>query len=302
MTTKSILSEPDISKDAVAGRATLQDVARLAGVSPATVSRVLNDPDKVANDTTARVRNAIVATRFVPNAMAVGLANRRTRETQGQQAAPTLSASGLPPRGLAALEAAAAPSAPVVPHSARRAGLVAVLTRQGPADETVAGLVEELAQHNVTALLAHACADEASLRRAAEAAFAHHPAALVLAGLRGDPHLRRRLAKAGVVVVETGDLADDPIDMAVGFSHFAAGHAVARLLAGRGYRRPFLIVEKERGPQAWLEGARAGFASLSAMVPGHLPHRVVPAAAIPMPWAGRPWPTCWIRPRPPPTW
>jgi LacI family transcriptional regulator, galactose operon repressor len=59
--------------------ATLQDVALRAGVSTATVSRVLNAQGKVSRDTEARVAAAVAALGYVPHAAARALASRRSR-------------------------------------------------------------------------------------------------------------------------------------------------------------------------------------------------------------------------------
>ena len=58
---------------------TVQDVARVAGVSAMTVSRALNAPDKLTPETLKRVREAIEQMRYVPNAMASGLRLSRAR-------------------------------------------------------------------------------------------------------------------------------------------------------------------------------------------------------------------------------
>lgn len=59
-------------------RATISDVARLAGVSIATVSRVLNETAPVAEETEARVRDAIAELSYKPQPAAQTLAGRRT--------------------------------------------------------------------------------------------------------------------------------------------------------------------------------------------------------------------------------
>lgn len=59
-------------------RATIEDVAALAGVSRQTVSRVLNDKDLVAEETRTRVLAAIEELDYRPNATARSLASRRT--------------------------------------------------------------------------------------------------------------------------------------------------------------------------------------------------------------------------------
>ncbi len=57
---------------------TLHDVARRAGVHPATVSRALNRPDLVAADTRTLVLDAVAAVGFVPNRSARQLVGGRT--------------------------------------------------------------------------------------------------------------------------------------------------------------------------------------------------------------------------------
>jgi LacI family transcriptional regulator len=56
---------------------TIRDVAKHAGVSAATVSRVLNKPDMVDPETKARVRQAMETLNFQPNAIARGLSSQR---------------------------------------------------------------------------------------------------------------------------------------------------------------------------------------------------------------------------------
>jgi len=57
---------------------TIGDVARRAGVSIATVSRVLNETAPVINETAERVRSAIAELHYVPRSTAQGLASRQT--------------------------------------------------------------------------------------------------------------------------------------------------------------------------------------------------------------------------------
>lgn len=59
--------------------ATIYDVAREAGVSMATVSRVLNDTAVVKEETKKRVLEAIAKLSYRPNAVARGLASKRTK-------------------------------------------------------------------------------------------------------------------------------------------------------------------------------------------------------------------------------
>lgn len=64
-------------------RATLEDVARLANVSPKTVSRVFSDRKKVAPDTAERVLQAAKRLRFRPNSLARSLRRGGVSTTVG---------------------------------------------------------------------------------------------------------------------------------------------------------------------------------------------------------------------------
>jgi LacI family transcriptional regulator len=59
--------------------ASIEDVAQAAGVSTATVSRVINTPDLVSPETTERVRLAIAQLGYRPNLFAQGLMTRKSR-------------------------------------------------------------------------------------------------------------------------------------------------------------------------------------------------------------------------------
>ncbi len=67
-----------MSKDVSYKRPKLSDVAREAGVSPATVSRVLNHPGIVRPDLQAKVRRAITALGYAPDAVARALSLGRS--------------------------------------------------------------------------------------------------------------------------------------------------------------------------------------------------------------------------------
>ena len=55
--------------------ATIKDVARLAGVSPSTVSRVLNQKGVISEETKQKIASAMEQLKYVPNDIARSFAN-----------------------------------------------------------------------------------------------------------------------------------------------------------------------------------------------------------------------------------
>ncbi len=186
---------------------TLDDVARLAGVSPSTVSRVLNHPELVNAKTTEAVRRAIAQTAYVPNLLAGGLASKRSRLV-----------------------------AAIVPTIANSIFTEAV--------EALTDRLEEAGYHVLLGLTGYPASREEKL---IEAILSRRPEGIFLTGITHAPETHRRLRAAGIPVVETWDITDDPIDVVIGFSHAAAGRAVAAYLIEKGYRRlAMLSADDER--------------------------------------------------------
>jgi len=65
-------------KASTSAPASIKDVARIAGVSIATVSRCLNDPDRLKKQTRTRVQAAIVQTGYSPNTLAQSFRRGKT--------------------------------------------------------------------------------------------------------------------------------------------------------------------------------------------------------------------------------
>ncbi|MEO6184764.1 MAG: LacI family DNA-binding transcriptional regulator [Steroidobacteraceae bacterium] len=186
----------------------LEDVALRAGVSTATVSRFYNNPAIVAPATAARIRAAIDATGYVPNLLAGGLASNRSR-------------------------------------------LVAVLVpeiAQSIFNDTIEAMTAELSLDGHVVMLGLTGTGNARMPQLIDAALSRRADAMILTGIITDAATRERLRQRTVTVIETWGMPEDPIDIAVGFSHLAVGRDVARFLHGRGYTRPMLAV---------AEGARA---------------------------------------------
>lgn len=205
------------------GSVTLADVAKLAGVSPITVSRVLNRPELVTADTIAHVQQAIDRTGYVPNLLAGGLASKRTR-----------------------LVAALVPS---ITNAIFVEAVQAFTDRLWEAGYQVLLGLSGYPPTREAALLA--------------AVLSRRPDAIYLTGINHSPDARQRLLNAKIPIVETWDMTPTPIDMLVGFSHDKIGEAVARHLLAKGHRRFAMIwadderaLARRRGFLA--ETARAG--------------------------------------------
>lgn len=194
----------------------LEDVATKAGVSAATVSRFLNNPEIVAAKTAERIRKAVIETGYLPNLNAGVLAGSRSR-------------------------------------------LIAVLVpdiAQSIFNDTVEAMIDGLTEAGNSVMLSLTGTDNKRLIQQIDVALSRRVDAIILTGTVTDQATRERLHRQQVTVIETWGLPDDPIDVAIGFSHRAAGEAMAHFLRGRGYRRPHLVIP--RSPRSERRGR--GFA------------------------------------------
>jgi LacI family gluconate utilization system Gnt-I transcriptional repressor len=192
----------------------LEDVAAAAGVSTATVSRFLNSPERVALATREKIRAAVQATGYLPNLTAGALAGNRSRL-------------------IAAL----------VPDIA-----------QSIFNDTVEAMINELATDGNSVVLALTGPDNQRLNAEIALALGRRVDAIILTGIVTDEETRQRLQAAAVTVIETWGLPENPIDVAIGFSHHAAGVEMAKFLRSRGYRRPHLVVPSSTRSQRRASG------------------------------------------------
>lgn len=179
---------------------TLDDVAAEAGVSAATVSRYVNNPKVVAPGTAERIRAAIVATGYIPNLLAGGLASSRSRMV-----------------------------AVLIPH----------LT-DSIFNDTIEAMVEELAAAGTNVMLGLTGVSAARTEELIRDALSRRADAIISSGPLNEATLD--LVRRGPsLFIQIWELPEDPIGLAVGFSHHAAGRDVARFLVSRGYTRPHLV-------------------------------------------------------------
>jgi LacI family transcriptional regulator, gluconate utilization system Gnt-I transcriptional repressor len=71
--------------------------------------------------------------------------------------------------------------------------------------------------------------------------LSYHVDALILSDSLHTPRTRKMIATAGIPVVETMDLPEQPIDLVVGMDHRAAAQAMVTEMLSRGRRRPIYL-------------------------------------------------------------
>lgn len=193
---------------APAGAATLIDVARVAGVSPITVSRALSQPSLLTEKTLAKVAAAVLHTGYVKNMVAGALASNRSK--------------------LVAL-------------------LLPTIANTIFAD-TVQAATDTLTASGYQVLLGLSGYETWREEALVETVLSRRPDGIIITGTSHTDATRQRLKLARIPVVETWDMSATPIDMLVGFSHEEVGRAMAVDLLARGYRRfAILTLDDPRG-------------------------------------------------------
>ena len=222
---------------------TMDEVAREAKVSKITVSRVLRSPEKVSVETRERVQAVIRALGYVLDETAGSLASGESRIV---------------------------------------AAMVSTLEGSVFAS-TIDGINHHLREHGHQLLLGNTGYSSASEATLIATTFGHRPDGIILTSSEHTMEAQALLRANGTAVVEIWELPEKPIDMAVGFSNAAAGHAMTRFLFDLGRRRIAFI---GGGPTADLRGRLRydGYAAaMQALGLGGAPpvpyDRTIPSAA-----------------------
>ena len=176
---------------------TLRDVARHVGAGTMTVSRALHKPEMVSAPLRAKILAAVEELGYIRNRFAGGLASGTARIV------PVIIPTLLHPVYIPFLD-----------------GVYSVLSPRGY--QVILGTTEYLSEteeHLVGAFLGS------------------FPDALLISGVDHSVKTRQLLERSRVPLVEAMDLADHPIGMNVGFSHYKVGVAVADYFHQKGYKR-----------------------------------------------------------------
>jgi LacI family gluconate utilization system Gnt-I transcriptional repressor len=199
----------------------IEAVARLAGVSPITVSRALGNPGRVSDATRQKVAAAVAATGYVVNPAASSLKSGRS----------TIIAAFV--------------SSLQNPHFAT----------------AVQGCAEALEGSRFHLLMAQTSYSDRLEQELLESILPLRPAALLFTGLVQSAETRARLRDLGIPIMEMWDFVADPLDMLVGFSNFDGGRLMGEHFGQRGFRRiAFVGRTLDRGAQR-LAGFAAGLAA-----------------------------------------
>lgn len=179
------------------GKITLVDVALAAAVSPITVSRVINQPEKVSEAVRLKVQKAIDELGYIPNQHASSLASSRS-----------------------GVIGVAIPSLSNVVFTDVLRGIYKVMGAAGYKVLLVDTHYSPLEEEKMVRTL-----------------MSQSPEGLILTGGDQTPACDQLLRKSRIPLVQIMELVANPIDMNIGFSHFEAGADVVVHLLAQGYRR-----------------------------------------------------------------
>jgi LacI family gluconate utilization system Gnt-I transcriptional repressor len=191
------MSRSGTGKGRGTGRATLEEVARRAGVSTMTASRALSQPQLVSEATRGKVERAVLELGYVPNRAARALASNRSRVIVAL--VPSLS----------------------------NAVFTAVLD----------GIQDAVESSQYQLLIGNTHYSDAEEEKLLRTYLQSDPDGILLPGLSHSPQVAAMLETLRVPVVSMMDLAAAPATLSVGFSQLEAGLALTRHLLGKGYRR-----------------------------------------------------------------
>ena len=174
-------------------RVTMTDVARVADVSPSTVSLYLRKPGLVSPTVGATIARVVEELGYVPSLVAGGLAAAGSRVVS------------------------------IIVPSVRNAFFA----------DTVSALQDTLEPSGLQLMLGHTEYSLAREEALVRTALSWSPAAIVLVGLEHSRAARQLLLAAGVPVFEVWEHSQSPVDTAVGFHHREVGIAAATHLIER---------------------------------------------------------------------
>jgi LacI family transcriptional regulator, gluconate utilization system Gnt-I transcriptional repressor len=184
-------------EDRPGGNARMRDVARQAGVSTMTVSRALSEPNSVSPAMRERVTRAVQELGYLPNNLARSLSSKRSTTI----------------------------------------GLIVPSLDNSIYSQTVKALSDAIGRAGFQLMIAESGNDPAAEEATVAAFLAHRVSGLVLHNTEHSDATRAMIRKAGLPVVENGNLPREPLDMVVSYSNCDAAFAMTTHLGRLGYRK-----------------------------------------------------------------
>lgn len=209
----------------------LSDVARLAGVSTASVSRTINSPNLVRPESRERIEAAIRELGYIPSGAARALATRQSRAIGA--IVPTLD-DAIFATGISALQ-------------------------------------RRLTQLGYTLLVAASEYDPKQELREAHALLTHGVEGLMLIGENRDPELYRLLERSRVPFVNCWTYRAASSHPCIGFDNERAARQLTEYLIDLGHRDIAMIAGITRGndrAQARVDGVRGALKAIDCDLPG----------------------------------
>ncbi|WP_208997377.1 LacI family DNA-binding transcriptional regulator [Pannonibacter phragmitetus] len=179
-------------------KANMDDIARVAGVSKMTVSRVLRGGSGFSEETRGKVLAAAETLGYVPNRLAAAFGSEQASTLVGM-CVPRLSSSLF-----------------------------------GQVLDGVDRALTRLGYQLMIGASNHAVEQEEDWVRQV---VSWRPAGVILSGRLHTPATVELLRQSAMPVVEVWELTTSPVDMAVGFSHFDCGMEMGQFLLRRGRRK-----------------------------------------------------------------
>jgi LacI family transcriptional regulator len=199
---------------------TLYDVARLAAVSTATVSRVVHGQDRVADATRERVRQVIDQLGYVPDGAAQSLSRRQKHII-----------------GLVCVERLA-------PHQYDIESMSLLFY-----DEILRGVEQRIRYHNWSLLITYLSEDSNEDRRRLQSLSGKVDGLLIGEGIVPSDELAR-LAERIPVVVVAGDPAEGAADVVTADNRSGSAALIRHLIEVHGRRRIFVVDGPPSAPDA----------------------------------------------------
>ena len=180
---------------------TLKDVSRASGLSLITVSRALRQPETVQEATRQKVHDAIKEIGYVPNLTARSLVSSRSNMI----------------------------------------GVVVPILSSSLFADLAQGIASVLQHENLQMLMAVSERSTELETEAVRTFIGRQADAIIVTGFTHSQECSSLLAGFAGPVVETWNLRDDAIDLAVGYDNFRAAAEMTRYLLQKGYRKIALV-------------------------------------------------------------